>query len=108
MIEKMFCQKCGAILVLKGDKKKKLKCSACGYSPRSKKNIILKEKVKVKSEDKIEVRDKKLKTLPVVKEECQKCGNKKAYYWLVQTRAADEAETRFFECTKCGHRWRSY
>ena len=52
--------------------------------------------------------EKKLKTLPSTKAECNKCGGLKAYYWFVQTRAGDEAETKFFECVKCHHRWRSY
>jgi DNA-directed RNA polymerase subunit M len=108
MIETLFCPKCGSILKLVGEKKKKLKCANCGYTPRGKKNLVLKEKVKVEDQDKIEVRSKKVETLPVIKAECKKCGNSKAYYWLVQTRAADEAETRFFECTKCGFRWREY
>ncbi|RLG67435.1 MAG: transcription factor S, partial [Methanobacteriota archaeon] len=33
---------------------------------------------------------------------------KDAYFLPVQTRAGDEAETRFFECVKCKHRWRAY
>ena len=27
---------------------------------------------------------------------------------LKQTRSADEAPTRIFECAKCGHKWRNY
>jgi len=27
---------------------------------------------------------------------------------LRQTRGSDEPETRIFECTKCGHKWREY
>ncbi len=101
----MFCPKCGSILIVDSERKK-LKC-VCGYMPRAKKNVILKEKVMLKKD--IEVMDdKKVKTLPKIEERCNKCGNKYAYYWLVQTRAADEAETRFLECTKCRHRWRVY
>lgn len=37
---------------------------------------------------------------------CEECGNDKAYYELKQIRAADESETRFFECTECGYKWR--
>lgn len=99
----MFCPKCGALLTLNNEKGK-LTC-VCGYTPRVQKNVVLKEKVK--SEHGIEVIDEKnLKTNPKVKEECKKCGNTTAYYWLLQTRASDEAETKFFECTKCKHRWR--
>ena len=46
--------------------------------------------------------------MPVVAEVCTKCGNKTAYFWTAQTRSADEAETKFFKCTKCKHTWREY
>jgi transcription factor S len=47
-------------------------------------------------------------TLPTANEQCPKCGNGTAYWVLRQTRGADEPETRIFECTKCGHKWREY
>ncbi len=91
------------------NEKKKANCSSCGYSPRGKvENLILKEKVDLTKEQAIEVQDKKVETLPKVKETCAKCKNKTAYYWTLQTRSSDESETRFFECTKCSHRWRVY
>ncbi|PIO07920.1 transcription factor S, partial [Candidatus Pacearchaeota archaeon CG10_big_fil_rev_8_21_14_0_10_35_219] len=31
-----------------------------------------------------------------------------AYFWTMQTRAADESETKFYRCTKCDHTWREY
>ena len=109
MTNSMFCPKCGSILTIKGeDKKKKFSCANCGYTPRVKNNLIIKEKVKLDKAQEIEVRNKKIETLPKIKAECKKCNNSKAYYWLVQTRSSDEAETRFFECTKCGYRWREY
>ena len=89
--------------------KKKVSCASCGYSPRGKaENIILKEKIALTKGQLIEIQDKKIETLPKVKENCDKCGNKTAYYWTLQTRSSDESETRFFECTKCSHRWRVY
>ena len=104
----MFCQKCGSLMVLNNEKKK-ANCSSCGYSPRGKvENLILKEKVDLTKEQAIDVQDKKIETLPKVKETCTKCKNKTAYYWTLQTRSSDESETRFFECTKCSHRWRVY
>ena len=108
MASNLFCQKCGTIMILDNEKKK-MKCSSCGYSPRGKsENIILKEKVSLTKDQEIEVSDKKVETLPKVKEECKKCGNKQAYYWTLQTRSSDESETRFYECTKCSYRWRVY
>ena len=67
----------------------------------------MEEEVKNKGK-KIDVVDKKMETLPKTKEDCPKCKNHEAYYWLVQTRAADEAATRFFKCAKCSHTWRAY
>lgn len=46
--------------------------------------------------------------LPTISIDCQKCGNSNAYWWMLQTRSADEATTQFYRCTKCGHTWRNY
>lgn len=54
------------------------------------------------------VEEGRMATLPTADETCPKCGNGKAYWVLRQTRGADEPETRIFECTKCGHKWREY
>lgn len=40
----------------------------------------------------------------LVSEECQKCKNPKMYFWTQQLRSADEGQTIFYECPKCGHR----
>lgn len=37
---------------------------------------------------------------------CPNCGNDKAFYEMKQIRAADESETRFFECVECEYKWR--
>ena len=50
----------------------------------------------------------KLRTLPTVRIECPKCGNRLAYVWQVQTRGSDESSTQFFRCTKCGYTFREY
>jgi transcription factor S len=56
----------------------------------------------------VEVVEKAVATLPKTQEQCPKCGNGEAYWVLRQTRGSDEPETRIFECTKCGHKWRDY
>ena len=105
----MFCPRCGSILMpVKYAGKTRLRCPRCKYSENQKSKITLKEEVKLKKQDQIEVVDKKVDTLPKIKEECPKCHNNEAFYWEVQTRSADEAATQFFKCTKCMHTWRSY
>tara|TARA_Y100001970_G_scaffold119580_1_gene148347 strand:+ start:387 stop:665 length:279 start_codon:yes stop_codon:yes gene_type:complete len=47
-------------------------------------------------------------TLPTTKIICGKCKHNEATFYLRQTRAADEPTTRFYQCTKCKHRWREY
>lgn len=48
------------------------------------------------------------RALPKIDAECDECGNDEAYYYLQQTRAADESETRFYICTECDNKWRDY
>ena len=86
--------------------KKVLACS-CGFSQKSKGSIELKEEIKKKSLE-IDIASDTDETMPITDAECPKCKNDKAYYWLVQTRAGDEPETKFLKCTKCKHTWRDY
>lgn len=106
----MFCEKCGSILVPKKNRKGKivLACRSCSYVSKKRESLILKEKVDVTGREGIAVVDKRVETLPKTQEICLKCGHREAFFWTVQTRAADEAETRFFKCVKCNHTWRSY
>ena len=104
----MFCPKCGSILMPKKENNKKMMVCSCGYKTTDISSATLKETI-VKKEEKIEVIDKgELQTLPKTKAKCPKCGYEEAYYWLVQTRAGDEPETKFLKCVKCEHTWRDY
>ena len=85
--------------------KKVLGCE-CGYVQKGK--SIITEEVK-KDTRKIEIADPdKNETLPLVEELCPECNNKDAYFWEIQTRAGDEAATKFYKCKKCKHIWRDY
>jgi transcription factor S len=98
-----FCPKCGAVLI---QKRKNYGCARCEYSTKDKFKIKTSEKIEERN--KVAVIKKEMNTLPIVVEKCKKCGNEKAYFWTIQTRAGDEAETKFFKCTKCDHTWREY
>ena len=103
-----FCPKCGSILRPKKEDNKTIMYCSCGYTSNEKPQSIKEEKINKTDATDIPIIEKEIETLPVTQEECPKCGNKEAYYWLVQTRAADEAATKFLRCTKCKNVWRDY
>ncbi|MEK6906291.1 MAG: transcription factor S [Nanoarchaeota archaeon] len=99
-----FCPKCGAVLV---QKRKNYGCARCNYSAKGKSKIRTSEKLEEKKKVAI-VSKGDTQIFPIVPAVCKKCKNKEAYFWTVQTRSGDEAETKFFKCTKCEHTWREY
>jgi len=99
-----FCPKCGSVLV---EKNKKAKCARCSYSSKNKFKLKTSEKVNKQQEVGI-IKDKDTDVFPTMTTVCRECGNREAYFWSAQTRAADEAETRFYRCTRCKHTWREY
>ncbi|MBW2999941.1 transcription factor S [Candidatus Woesearchaeota archaeon] len=103
----MFCPKCGRILMPKKEEGKRILACSCGYKDKKPEKIEIKEVVSEKKKE-IEVVEKEVETLPLIEAECPKCGHDKARYWLQQTRAADEPETKFLKCEKCKHTWRDY
>ena len=98
-----FCPKCGAVLIQKA---KNAGCPRCNYSAKEKLKIRVSEKFEEKKD--IAVVKNDFDTHPIVDEKCKKCGNNKSYFWTMQTRAGDEAETKFFKCVKCKHTWKNY
>lgn len=101
-----FCPKCGALLI---NKRKNAGCPRCNYSSKSPVALKTSEKMEEKKQIPV-VKDKDSEIHPIIELEkpCEKCKNKKAYFWTLQTRSSDEAETKFFKCTKCEHTWREY
>jgi len=84
----------------------KFACRKCGTSSRSKELKIISVNPK---RDKLFFVDKKENNeLPITNEACPECKHRKAYYWIIQTRAADEPPTKFYKCVKCEHTWRDY
>jgi DNA-directed RNA polymerase subunit M len=107
----MFCPKCGTLLrPKKAGKRLIYYCPSCGYESESppKGNSQVITKVTSESGDVIIEEESEKISAPVVEARCPKCGNDKAYFQIVQTRAADEPPTRIYKCTKCGYSWREY
>ena len=101
----MFCPKCKRLM--RPDRGAHVwRCPGCGHtSPLGRGVEVGRSKPEARS---VAVVETKTVTLPKAEETCPKCGNGEAYWVLRQTRGADEPETRIFECTKCGHKWREY
>jgi len=104
-----FCSACGTMCEV-DHKKRCYVCPKCGAEePMEDQRLEIPRESK--EADKIVVIGKKeqnIRTTPQVKTNCPKCGNDKAYWWMVQTRGIDESSTQFYRCTKCGYTWRDY
>ena len=48
-------------------------------------------------------RQQRQQTRAVIKEACPKCKHPELQYYTMQLRSADEGQTVFYECAKCGH-----
>ncbi|MEM7819247.1 MAG: transcription factor S [Candidatus Aenigmatarchaeota archaeon] len=108
ILSTIFCDKCHSIMVpTKKGKNIYLKCRKCGAEKRKDiKDIkIVEERKKIKG---VTILEKDETPLPITDRVCPKCDNPKAYWWLQQTRSADEPPTQFFRCTKCKYTWREY
>ena len=111
-----FCPKCGSLMIARRENGKLVYiCPRCGYREEATQNAavkILSTTIKHSEKERLVVitEDTKLeeRLLPKVKIQCPRCGNDEAYYWVVQTRRADEPPTRFYKCTRCGYVWREY
>ena len=96
---KMFCPACKALLKLSAHKT----CLNCGAAVEGK--IEFSEEIKHKTN--LKPQAQQIETLATVEKKCPKCGNKTAFFKSQQIAYADEPETEFYKCTKCGHTWRS-
>lgn len=95
-----FCPKCGSVIMGKN-------CVRCDYE--SDQDIKLETSQKMDTIGEVAVvTDGDHEINPIVEMICEKCKHNEAFFWTKQTRAGDEAETRFYKCTKCKHTFRKY
>ena len=111
-----FCEDCGELLDFEIIINNNVRCQKCGgetplenikdhFIESEEKFELSKEwmnKLKNK-EDKLRQEQKAKKA--VIDEVCPKCGHNKLYYYVQQTRSADEGSTVFYECIKCGYKF---
>jgi len=110
-----FCPRCGSLMMPRNmDGRVVWACPSCGYveeDPSPSQGLsLLRQRIEHSEKDRIIVVDQSRKpnALPKTRAVCPRCGYGEAYYWVVQTRRADEPPTRFFKCVRCGYVWREY
>ncbi len=103
-----FCEKCKSLMVpKKKGTKTVMVCTSCNATDEKVEHATIRETVADKK--KMDIIDEDAEQhLPLTDEKCPKCGHGKAYYWMTQTRAADESPTKFLRCQECRHTWRDY
>ncbi|KNE55737.1 zinc finger domain, LSD1 subclass [Allomyces macrogynus ATCC 38327] len=87
----VFCPDCGNLLDL-STSDSEVKCTLCSYRQPAEAF----ENVEV-----VTTRD-----LGHDHEKCPKCGNPEMTFHTMQLRSADEGQTVFYSCKKCGHKFK--
>ena len=105
-----FCPKC-EIRLKKNSNGTSLVCPKCQYV-KQKSNKTIREKSQESDSELLVMEKNDIKESKglesTIKIDCEKCHNQEGVWWSLQTRSADEPETRFYRCTKCNHTWRDY
>ncbi|HJU34236.1 MAG TPA: transcription factor S [Nitrososphaera sp.] len=106
-----FCPKCETRLRPPPGDEESMACPKCGFKTKRGEELSRKEVDIIKPTQDVSLKvmeGDSIETLPTTNIDCPQCKNGTAYWWMLQTRSADEATTQFYRCTKCKHTWRNY
>mmetsp|Transcript_41731 Transcript_41731/g.110065 ORF Transcript_41731/g.110065 Transcript_41731/m.110065 type:complete len:116 (+) Transcript_41731:68-415(+) len=109
MVRVVFCEQCGTILDEPTHSGTTVDCRLCGTTVSSKvfEDLVLHSagSEHVVEGDPIEgaSRQQQQRVRATVREACPKCKHPELQYYTMQLRSADEGQTVFYECAKCGH-----
>ena len=107
-----FCPTCETRLRPSPGEEEVIACAKCGFkAKKTEEDGVRMEEVNNKSGQEVSLKvldGDVVETLPTTSIECPECKNGTAFWWMLQTRSADEPTTQFYRCTKCNHTWRNY
>ncbi|ORX48845.1 hypothetical protein DM01DRAFT_1385401 [Hesseltinella vesiculosa] len=111
----IFCNECGNLLDMPGDTEDIIRCQSCGYGHELSNDKAI-EVITASSERAFQSALKAKRQLvqnntqqredqAMIKEKCPQCGNDEMAYHTMQLRSADEGQTVFYNCKKCGYKF---
>ncbi|KAI9015099.1 transcription factor S-II-domain-containing protein [Gaertneriomyces semiglobifer] len=117
----VFCPDCGSLLDPPAGAEENVACEVCGgvvfASAFESVEVVTRsrpgafpDKPTIRNEDDEEEDEdrtsKHLRHGATVKEKCPKCDNPEMVFHTAQLRSADEGQTVFYSCVKCGYKYR--
>lgn len=104
----VFCDHCGTILDEPTHSGASVDCRMCGATVGSDvfESIVLHSAGIVhivEGDPSTGGQQKKEQVRATIQEACPKCKHPEMQYYTMQLRSADEGQTVFYECAKCGH-----
>ncbi|KAI8059583.1 transcription factor S-II-domain-containing protein [Gongronella butleri] len=111
----MFCDECGNLLDMPGDTEDIIRCQLCGFGHQLENTNPI-EVITASSERAFQSALKAKRQLvqnnthqpeaeAMVDEKCPQCGHHEMAYHTMQLRSADEGQTVFYNCKKCGYKF---
>ena len=110
-----FCPECGNLLDMAGGDDDILLCNQCSCAFRTA-GVEATEVITTSSERSFQSALKSKRHLvqqskenkqarAIIKEKCPSCGHHEMEYHTMQLRSADEGQTVFYNCKKCGYKY---
>ncbi|KAI8330576.1 transcription factor S-II-domain-containing protein [Chlamydoabsidia padenii] len=114
----IFCPECGNLLDMPGGDDDILLCNQCSYayqisgfeaikvvttSSERAFQSALKAKRHLVQQSQQKEAEAMVSWRGIIKEKCPQCGNDEMAYHTMQLRSADEGQTVFYNCKKCGY-----
>ncbi|KAL1929488.1 hypothetical protein VTP01DRAFT_1626 [Rhizomucor pusillus] len=111
-----FCPECGNLLDLPTADDDIVLCNLCSFAYKTSGNEEEETKVITTSSPHafqsplkakrhlVQQSKQPTESAAMIKEKCPKCGNDEMAYHTMQLRSADEGQTVFYTCPKCGYK----